>query len=54
MKLLRATVLVRRSEYEGETYHDLSVSFAAEWDGQHAWQFDYDEEARAFDEASKG
>src|SRR5262245_11741081 len=28
MKLLRATVLVRRSEYEGETYRDLSVSFA--------------------------
>jgi hypothetical protein len=54
MKLLRATVRVHRSEHEGETYHDLSVSFAAAWDGQHSWQFDYDEEADSFGEPSKG
>jgi hypothetical protein len=54
MKFLQGTVRVHRSEYEGETYHDLGVSFAAAWDGQHSWQFDYDEEADSFDEPSKG
>jgi hypothetical protein len=54
IKWLRATVRVHRSESDGETYRDLSVSFAAAWDGEHSWQFDYDEEDDSFGEPSKG
>lgn len=45
MQLVRATVRVQRLEDDDETLYDLTVSFAAAWDGEHSWDFDYDADA---------
>lgn len=54
LKLIRGTVTVKRHEEDGAVDHWLDVSFAAGWDGEHAWDFEYDEAADSFGEPSKG
>ena len=48
LHMVRGTVTLRRQEYEGEVCYDLDVSFAARWDGEHAYEFEYDPEADSF------
>lgn len=54
MAWVRATVRVQRFESGGDRLYDLEVSFAAAWDGEHAWAFEYDAHADEFGESSKG
>lgn len=52
--LVRGTITVKRHEEDGEVGYWVDVSFAARWDGEHAWEFEYDEAADSFGEPSKG
>jgi hypothetical protein len=54
LKMIRGIVIVKRLEEDGQVDHWLDVSFAAHWDGEHAWDFEYDESADSFGEPSKG
>ena len=40
MKLVRGTITLKRHEEDGEVNYWLDVSFAARWDGEHAWEFE--------------
>lgn len=54
MGLVRGTITVKRHEEGAGVSYWLDVSFAARWDGEHAWEFEYDEAADSFGESSKG
>ncbi len=53
MKLVRSTITVNRHEEDGEVSYWLDASFAARWDGEHAWEFEYDEATDSFGESSR-
>lgn len=54
LKLLRGTILLQRHEERGKIEYWLSVSIAALWNGEHAWDFEYDADTHSFSEPSKG
>lgn len=54
MRLVCGTITLKRHEEGDEMNYWLDMSFAAKWDGEHAWEFEYDEAANSFGEPSKG
>ena len=54
LERVRGTITVKRHEEDGEVSYWLDVSFAAGWDGEHAWDFDYDEATDSFAGPSRG
>jgi hypothetical protein len=44
----RATVVVYRNEFEGETYYSLHVQFELEWDDEHGYTLPFDEGTETF------
>ena len=44
----RATIIVYRTELQGEKYYSLEVRFELEWDDDHGYALPFDEEAETF------